>query len=504
MPIPTNIKTLLSCTVVESARIEFKKSWKPEASLKTICAFANDLDNWGGGYIVIGVEENEGLPVYPLCGVPLNQVDATMKDLLNKCKMIVPEYLPVVELIDYQGVKLITIWCPGGATRPYKSPAEFTYKSGKAVPSKEKIYYIRKMSSTVVPSTSEITDLFSLANQVPFDDRINHEAELSDLNITLIKSYLKDIGSDLYDVADKMPFPDLCASLGISSNLPEYLKPKNVGLMFFYMNPDRFIPYAQIEVVEFPQGDGGDEIIENIFQGPLHQQLQDVLRYLRNTIIKELVIKHPAKAEAERIFNYPYSAVEEALANAVYHKGYDVREPIEVRIEPEFIEIISHPGPDRSITQAKLKSGRVSNRRYRNRRIGEFLKELHLTEGRNTGFGKIKRAMEQNGSPAPEFEMDDEYTYFITRLKVSSKFQNISKTSPKHQNEVLGINKRENDLVVQLLRLIAEQPGLGQKVLAQRLGVSLPKVQRVIKSLKEVGRLQRVGGKRYGEWKINS
>lgn len=53
MAIPTNIRTLLSDNVVEWVRIEFKESWKPEASLKTITAFGNDLDNWGGGYLVI-------------------------------------------------------------------------------------------------------------------------------------------------------------------------------------------------------------------------------------------------------------------------------------------------------------------------------------------------------------------------------------------------------------------------------------------------------------------
>lgn len=54
MRIPTNIETLLAGNVVEWARIEFKETWDPEASLKTICAFANDIDNWGGGYLVIG------------------------------------------------------------------------------------------------------------------------------------------------------------------------------------------------------------------------------------------------------------------------------------------------------------------------------------------------------------------------------------------------------------------------------------------------------------------
>lgn len=41
---------------------------------------------------------------------------------------------------------------------------------------------------------------------------------------------------------------------------------------------------------------------------------------------------------------------------------------------------------------------------YRNRRIGESLKELNLTEGRGTGIPKILRAMTANGSSPPQFE----------------------------------------------------------------------------------------------------
>ena len=86
------------------------------------------------------------------------------------------------------------------------------------------------------------------------------------------------------------------------------------------------------------------------------------------------------------------------------------------------IEIVSFPGPDRSVTQEGLKQYKVSNRRYRNRRIGDILKELHLTEGRNTGFGKILSALEDNGSPKPEFETDEGHNYFITRLFIHEAF----------------------------------------------------------------------------------
>ena len=56
MALPINIADLINCRVVENARVEYKKSWNPEPITHSICAFANDIDNWGGGYIIIGVE----------------------------------------------------------------------------------------------------------------------------------------------------------------------------------------------------------------------------------------------------------------------------------------------------------------------------------------------------------------------------------------------------------------------------------------------------------------
>ena len=407
MAIPTSIKTLLSGNVVEWARIEFKTSWDPEASLKTICAFANDIDNWGGGYIAIGVPEENGVPKYPLTGISPEKIDRYQKDILNKCKKIRPAYMPIVSPEYYDGKHFLIIWCPGGETRPYASPKTM------AKDEKERIYYIRKGSSTITPTDDDLKDLYSLANRIPFDDRVNHWADLSDLNLTLIRNHLRETGSALYEQSASMDFQELCADMNLISVLPEYVKPKNVALMFFNPEPDKYFPYAQIDVVQFPEGEGGDQIIEQTFKGPLQDQLRSALRYIRNMILTEKVIKHPDRAEADRFFNYPYAAIEEALSNAVYHKGYDEREPIEVRVEKDMLEIISHPGPDRSVTQKGLKEYKVRSRRYRNRRIGDFLKELHLTEGRNTGFKKILDAIHANGSPLPEFETDEDHTYFI-------------------------------------------------------------------------------------------
>ena len=138
--------------------------------------------------------------------------------------------------------------------------------------------------------------------------------------------------------------------------------------------------------------------------------------YLSNNVIAEEVVKSKDGGPSKRFFNYPPEALREVIANAVYHKGYDTRGPIEVRVLPDRIEVLSHPGADRSISIEGIKNYRMACRRYRNRRIGEFLKELGLTEGRNTGIHLILKALRENGSPDPQFESDQDRLYFMATL----------------------------------------------------------------------------------------
>lgn len=457
----------------------------------------------------MGVEECDGKPVCPLKGVPIEKADAYQKNILEKCKLIRPAYMPIIEVADLEDKKFIVLWCPGGDNRPYSAPK--TMAKGN----KERIHYIRKGSNTIAPSDDEERELFNLANRVPFDDRINHQADISDLDITLIQNYLKEIKSSLYERAKTGDFIDVCTDMNIISSLPEYTKPKNVGLMFFSMEPDRFFPYTQIDVVQFPSGLGGNDIIEQTFKGPIHQQLRDALQYIKNTIITTKVIKYPDRAEADHFVNYPYAAIEEALSNAVYHRAYDEREPIEVRVERDRIEIVSFPGPDRSVTLEGLKSFRVSNRRYRNRRIGDFLKELHLTEGRNTGFKKILDALEENGSPEPEFETDESHSYFVTRLFIHKEFlggqtndstsstPNSTPSTPNStpseslQDELTSLALRE-----QIIELIKGEPTITKKEMSKLLGVTMYALKKELASMATDQVVRFVGYSRNGKWII--
>lgn len=297
--------------------------------------------------------------------------------------------------------------------RPYK--AKVSLSKG----SREYGYYIRKGSATVRAKGADETELLSLAATVPFDDRINQQAHIEDLSRDLMQEYLEKVDSELAVQAPGLSSLELGRQMGVVGGPAEAPFPLNVGLMMFNSEPHRFFNVMQIDVIWFPrEGPGGNQFSEKVFRGPLPRMTSEALDYIRRNFISETVIKHPDRAEATRVENFPYAAIEEAVVNAVYHRGYDVREPVEVRIKHDELVVLSYPGPDRSVRLEQLRVGRAQPRRYRNRRIGEFLKELEFTEGRATGIPKIIHVMKQNGSPPAEFEFDEDYSYFMVRLPV--------------------------------------------------------------------------------------
>ena len=209
--LPINIDNLLRQRTVEGERIEYKTGWNPKAVLHTICAFANDFHNLGGGYVVLGVEARDGRTI-------------------------------------------LVLWAPGGETRPYKAKVNLA----KARP--EWAWFIRKHSSTVRAKGSDERELLSLAATVPFDDRYRQTASLDDLSCRLVQGFLRDIGSDLALEAADLPMAALGQRMNIVGGPPEAMFPKNVGLLFFNDRPHDFFPATQIDVVWFPDGPGGGPI----------------------------------------------------------------------------------------------------------------------------------------------------------------------------------------------------------------------------------------------------
>jgi ATP-dependent DNA helicase RecG len=454
--LPFNLDDLVHRRAIENNRVEFKATWDEHirvAVVRTICAFANDLLNLNGGYIILGVEEQDGHPVLPPRGLDDLDLDKLQREIRGLCKRIAPEFQPVLFPAYHQDRTILVIWAPGGDNRPYQSPDDVNRKG----PTMN--YYVRQGPQSVEARGEILRQLMESAAKVPFDDRRNLEARVESLSPSLVRRFLNDIRSELA-VSDR-PFDDidLYRRLRIVAAINDHEVPRNVGLMFFSEDPDQHFPGARIEVVQFGDDAGGDLIEERQFRDPLPQQIKATLEYL-DRLGGTLVQKVRGQAEVERTVPYPYEAMEEAIVNAVYHRGYDgPREPIKVYLYPDRMEIISYPGPVPGVQRQHLEPGHSpAVAPARNRRIGEFLKELRLAEGRGTGIPKIQRRMLENGSPEARFDFDDDRTYFRVILPVHPRYQVLHALRGAAQLWALGRKTRAID---HLQRAFEQQPGSG-------------------------------------------
>jgi len=413
------IEDLLSARTVESDRIEYKQGWNPDAIYRSICAFANDFDNTGGGYILVGVEEDEVTKTAkrPVKGLTTAEIAEIQRKMIGFNNLLQPVYHTKLFIEDVDGKIILVLWIPGGSDRPYQAPERITARE------KKYFCYIRKYASSVKANLEEQQELIILANQIPFDDRVNQQAKIEHISMVLVKDYLMKVNSRLAGMVGKIPDQEVLHQMELISGPDEHIFPRNAGLMLFSDLPERFFPYTRVEIVEFPDGDAGNHIEQEPITGPVPDQISRTLKFLKDKLVKEMVIKPTDRAESIRIASYPYQAIEETLVNAFYHRDYQQREPIEIRIYTNSVIFINHGGPDRSIRLEAFSQGMVRSRRYRNRRLGEFLKELELTEGRATGIPTILKSLHENGSPPPRFYTDDDRTFFEVELFIHPAFK---------------------------------------------------------------------------------
>lgn len=288
--LPIDIEHILNGQAIENNRIEFKEGWNPKTIYRSICAFANDFENIGGGYIVIGVQERNGCAVRPVKGLDVNQLDKIQKEMLNFNKLVSPEYFPKVAIEDVDGKKIMALWIPGGSNRPYKVPDDINAKE------KHYNYYIRYNSSSIVPNHEQETELINLSNQIPFDDRANTNASLDDISMVLIRDFLVETNSKLATQIEYAKLSDILEQMDLVSGPPERLWPKNIALMMFSNKMEHFFPCSRVDIVIYPKGKDNDP--SNLIEippitGPVHMMIRSTMEYLKTNIIREQIVKLP-------------------------------------------------------------------------------------------------------------------------------------------------------------------------------------------------------------------
>lgn len=409
--LPIHVADLLNGRI-ESVRLEFKKSWDQRTTgpqiIKTVCAFANDYQSLGGGYVVIGVGEPDGgqdvSGKKQVTGLSEEAIDAAQRWLRGRCQGdIRPGVLPIFSPEVVEGRNVLVVRVPTSQDAPHQA-AERPH--GQRPPRWR--FWIRVGAETVDAEAAGQLPALLAKSALPWDNQAAQAAQLDDLREAMVREHLHDVRSALREQRDAAT---VYRHMGITVPVNNHEAPRNVGLLLFTDDPTRWFAGARIVVARFAADRAGEVQDERVFRGPLPAQVRNCLHHLES-ISHSHVQKQRESSQVRGWVSYPLPALREAVVNAVYHRSYrpEFMEPTKICLYPDRVEVISYPGPVPGIEPRHLApDASIPPVGARNPRVGEFLKSLGLAEGWRTGVPNMHRAMAENGSPQPRFDFDQRW-----------------------------------------------------------------------------------------------
>ena len=249
-----------------------------------------------------------------------------------------------------------------------------------------------------------------------------------------------------------------------------------------------------------------------IITGSVTQIIERTLEYLNRMVVMQSIIKPKNDNHGIKFYTYPYQALEESVTNSLYHRDYREWEPVVITVEPKGITIQNVGGPDRSIPSADISRGELLiSKRYRNRRLVEYLKELELTEGRNTGIPTIQNVLKVNGSPRAIVVTDEERSFFRITIPCHEAAGNIiADIANKDNHDPKDDPKELTDRQKVIIEMIKADPFLSAKAISEKISektsekinVTARTIESDLAQLKKMGILTREGGRKEGKWVI--
>lgn len=399
-----NLVDLKELSSRESERTEWKENVADINSVvKTIVAFANDISNLGGGYVVCGakeVKDETGFQKFEAVGLTSDKIKEIEGAVLAHCREKVhPPIIPVTNEISLSDVErriFVFIITTTGQAHSYRS-------GGKDAST----YYVRIGRETREARDGILREFLVQKNVLePWDRRVNETAQVKDIDLLALRDYLEQMG--LWDsnkqLEDYISDTDRLAAFipplaGLNNQYSEP-QPRNFTILMF-SDPIKFFPGAYSIFSAYKGHDRSEPTSEkHEILGPAVRQAERIIELL-NVQSYTAIDKDDSAPNA---LKYPPKAIREAVVNALAHRSYESDQPVRVTVFSDRIEINSPGGLPRPIIEADFKKGK-SFPYWRNQSLAYFFNKLHLAQSEGQGIPTIFRTMSELGCPEPEFKV---------------------------------------------------------------------------------------------------
>ncbi len=474
----------LLTTQDESVEIEAKKgSGVGKSCLTTISAFANE-PGLRGGYLILGVKapEDSDSNQYEIEG--LEDPDKIQRDLTSYCTQQFNIIIrPQIHLATKEGKTVLIAYIP--EAQPTEKPV---YIVSTGLP---KGAY-RRISSTDQRCTDvDIKRLYQENSFSSYDTTPILEATLEDLEPQAINAYRQARGK-IKPNAPELNYldQDLLYSLNVIVKHQNQYCPTIAGLILFG-NAIALRRYCPLHRVDYILIEGTEWITDyqNRYQTlEIREPLLLAIPRLVTNVLNDLPTRFGLAEDSiqrSEIPLIPRKVIREAIVNAVMHRDYSQRSPIQIIKYSNRLEI-RNPGYSlKTLDRETLgEPGSV----IRNEAIAAVLHETGFAETKGSGIRVILEAMLEANLSLPSFESNrnlDKFnlTLFSHNLFDTEALQWLS------QFKIHNLTDEEAKILV-----VLREKGIINNAVSRLInGVDTLKASQNLKRLRDIGLIQSHG-----------
>ena len=455
----------------ESITLEFEsyKNGLSKDFWPTYSAFANTF----GGRVIIGIDD-----AHTLLGIDdPDKIIKDLWDLLNDGKNV---NLNLISPKDIRTVKidektLVIVDVPRAERRKRPIYINGTMENGT---------YKRNVEGDYHCSIDELKQMLRDASDIPLDSEITMDLTIDDLDIQSIKSFRERMSSrnpaHPWNAKSNEEFLRL---IGACSKTSNGLCPTMAGLVMFGYDYSIMskLPNYHLDYLEFTD-DSREDWTFRLSTGT-GEFTGNVYTFLTNVSNRLVMINNRGKDidGMSRIDDtYIMRIQRELLINALAHADYAGLRGIRVEWRPTSFSV-RNPGNLRVSLQDMMKGG-ISD--PRNPHLALMMRLIGMAERAGSGVSDVVSICRNNGMSDPDY---------------------IETTEPETVTVMLRSNLwvGSKDAKESIILLIKRDPGITLSRISEKTGIERNKVARIIKSMKEEGLIQRIGGTR-GRWEICS
>lgn len=429
--------------IIEDVRNEFKVKLTDKFEEEVISFL-----NTNGGNIYIGVNDKGDI-----IGINGN-IDLLQRTIKDRIKdNIMPSTLGLYDVVvlEKDNKKYIKVIIARGNERPY-------YLKGMGMTPDS--CFIRVGSSIQSMSNEMINNEFSKRTRNSLKNIISPK---QDLTFSQLKIYYEEKGFSINNNFLKQL--DLYTDDG-KYNYNAYLLADNNSISI------RFGKYDGINSVNLIENeDFGNCCIIKATKNILNK-----LEIENKTFTK---IEYPERKEIKM---YDYIAVREAVVNAIVHNDWSNEYSPKFEIFNDRLVISSNGGVQDNTTKEEFLKGFSLPK---NKELMKVFNDLDLVEQMGTGIIRILQSYNK-----------DSFEFFPNFIRVTFPFnENKFKTNMKEIK-----NNNLTEIQNNIIGLMLDSPTITQETLARLLDVNIRTIQRNIKTLIDVGLIERTGSTKKGEW----